>query len=229
MRFDLCSIWLWHLHPGQSSRGLCNHIPAWQGGGVFPPTAGAAGSVKGLDGEDHPPWQRQRSQRCRPWVRESPGYGTRRIRGLRGLRWTEPKCVVNNVTRTSLVCKLPVRVYDICCAQLGLFTIVADEFRPISYPEIMVEYDWVILGPNHVSVQSDLCGHLAISFDLATPGARLREPAAWGGDEGVRAIWISFGACYGETVVAQNSSGAVAARPIFSIFTGGCTFVVLKD
>ena len=49
-----------------------------------------------------------------------------------------------------------------------------------------------------ISFHSQPPGQLVISFDLVTPGARLREPAAWGGDEGIRAIWISFGACYGE-------------------------------
>ena len=119
-----------HLHPGQTSRGLCNHLPAWQGGGVFPPAAGAAGSVKGLDGEDHPPWQRQRSQRW-PWVRESPGYSPWRIWGL---RWTEQECLVSDVTRTSLLCKLPVGGYDICCAPLVLLTIVTNEFRSLIGP-----------------------------------------------------------------------------------------------
>ena len=51
----------------------------------------------------------------------------------------------------------------------------------------MVEHDCRIVGANEFPFQSPLCGQLVMSFDLATPGARLREPAAWGGDE-VRAI-----------------------------------------
>ena len=64
---------------------------------------------------------------------------------------------------------------------------------------------------------SDSCGQLVVSFDfdLTTPGARLPEPAAWGGDEDGGVIFDVDGcASCGESFMQKTLLDQFAPDPL---------------